>query len=268
MGRFANASARDPRVRVPYQVPPRRAGRVACLAWPPALPTGDVEAVCGPFKRLRPGPGAASRYIRNVRAVLFPVVPPWLQVLLAASVPVLGLAGVVAGNRLAARSDERKWRLTVKHELYLRIGYATEAFRSTVLESVKPEGLLGTRWIDDAPLKTRYANALEAFFRVTTEAAIVAEPEVYDALRKHASLIVAVVNGPEDEDNISASFMRAFDRLSRSSEAVLDAMRLDLGFGKKQRHVGWTGTEGLGPTSVLKTGSSHLGRSSDEKDDQ
>lgn len=179
--------------------------------------------------------------------------PTWLQVLLAVSPPLFGLAGALAGVRLAARSEDRKWRLSVKHELYRHLGRATEDFRSTLLELVKPEGLLGERWVEDGPVETRYADAMTRFFGAMTDAAIIGAPDVYDALRRYAADAASVVvEGPADQDNLPASFLAAMERLSRSSEAIIDAMRADLGFRRPQVHVGWREKERWRPSNMLR----------------
>jgi hypothetical protein len=145
----------------------------------------------------------------------------------------------VTGTRLVARSEDRKWRLGVKLDLYRDLARAVEDLRSTLLESIKPEGLIGKQWIEDSPVESRYADAMTRVFSGMTDATIIAEPEVYDALRRFLVDVVTVVDGPEDEDNLPLSFLAAFELLSRSSEAVTDAMRSDLGFRRPQLHVGW-----------------------------
>jgi hypothetical protein len=154
-----------------------------------------------------------------------------MAVFLAIVAPTVGLLGAVLGAWMTRRNADRQWRLTARRELYTRLALASEDVRSCVVEMIEPEGLSEGRWMDDRPHKTRYADALKRFFEGLTEAAIVASPEVFDALRAHAAEIVKVIDEPEPDASPARAFLHAFERLSTSSNALLDAMRVDLGFG-------------------------------------
>ncbi len=156
----------------------------------------------------------------------------WLQVLIAFYVPIIGFVGVVVGARLTARREDKKWRLDIKYDLYLRIARSSETLRSCLLEIVEPHELASMKWRDRGPINDRYGAALDDFFAAMPEVSVVASPKVFSALADYTSLIVEVVDSAGPTGAPDVEYLRAFGKLSSSTAILSNAMREDLGFGE------------------------------------
>ena len=155
---------------------------------------------------------------------------------------VVGVVGVGVGAWLTSRHEERRWRLDIKFKLYLRLAQVAEDFRTCAVEQAGPDYL----YEHDAAWSARWEDARMRFFAAMPEAAVVASNDVYDALRKLSSDGACTIQAGLDGEGDPKPFIDGFDRLATAANAVLEAMRSDLGFGKPQLHIGTRPANGLG----------------------
>lgn len=146
----------------------------------------------------------------------------WVQVFLAIAAPTAGVAGVLLGAWAANRREDRRWRLNTKHALYVEVAQASEELRACMQE------LRRLRDLNVVPKrgKDRYVRALEVFTVLLPQAAVVANNDVYHAMRGY--MVVAETGGGDSVHEVNNLHW-----------ALLDSMREDLGFGPPQVHAAW-----------------------------
>lgn len=168
----------------------------------------------------------------------------WVQVVLAVTAPVAGVAGVLLGSWAVNRREDRRWRLETKLSLYIQIARAGEELRACVDESLLPDLLDDLRRKDkDLPVGHRYFRALDSFTLLLPQAAVVASEEVYNAMRSY--VVLAETAGAEVRTEVDPGYWQESSDLNGRHWEVLDSMRVDLGFGPPQMHIGWPGQEAL-----------------------